>query len=340
MSHFTVLVVGGNPEKQLAPYQENNMENCPVEFLKFHDKESECSKEYQTESVERVKMLDGRLLAKEDEAFRKPGTFGIGSDTHEVPLHLKIVKVKFKKMYLTFEEFMKDWHGYKERDKKKNRYGYWENPNKKWDWYQLGGRWTGFFKLKPQAVGAVGAPGLMTSPPDLGYVDQVRKSEIDFPCMRLEARAEAAVRYDRLVRLLGGKIDPLLTTWKQMFTKKKYKALDIDEKRLIYREQAPLKKIHALRISATLDKDDRDFLTWLDYESYLIGRDAFLQKAENGALSTFAVVMNGKWYEKGEMGWFGCVSGEKNPGIWEAEFAKLLDQASDNTLLSVYDCHI
>jgi len=32
MSHFCVLVVGENPELQLAPYQENNMEDCPKEY--------------------------------------------------------------------------------------------------------------------------------------------------------------------------------------------------------------------------------------------------------------------------------------------------------------------
>ena len=41
MSHFTVLVIGKNPEQQLAPYQENNMRDCPSEFLAFNDIEDE-----------------------------------------------------------------------------------------------------------------------------------------------------------------------------------------------------------------------------------------------------------------------------------------------------------
>ena len=33
--------------------------------------------------------------------------------------------------------------------------------------------------------------------------------------------------------------------------------------------------------------------------------------------STFAVVINGKWYERGSMGWWGIVSDEKDEkGIW------------------------
>ena len=26
------------------------------------------------------------------------------------------------------------------------------NPNSKWDWYEVGGRWTGYFKLKAEAM--------------------------------------------------------------------------------------------------------------------------------------------------------------------------------------------
>ena len=37
MSHFTVMVIGDNPEEQLAPYQENNMGDCPQEYLEFND---------------------------------------------------------------------------------------------------------------------------------------------------------------------------------------------------------------------------------------------------------------------------------------------------------------
>jgi len=36
MSHFTVLVIGENPEDQMRPFQENNMDDCPEEFLAFN----------------------------------------------------------------------------------------------------------------------------------------------------------------------------------------------------------------------------------------------------------------------------------------------------------------
>lgn len=51
-------------------------------------------------------------------------------------------------------------------------------------------------------------------------------------------------------------------------------------------------------------------------------------------------VKEGKWYEKGEMGWFGSVHDEMSDELWYSEFAKLLDGVSEDTILSVYDCHI
>lgn len=81
MSHFSVAVItktGSEKEieKLLAPYQENNMEDCPKEYLKFFEDE-DCE-------------ID-------DETGKK---------------------------------------------------GYWENPNAKWDWYVVGGRWSNLIKKK------------------------------------------------------------------------------------------------------------------------------------------------------------------------------------------------
>ena len=47
MSHFTVAVITESLDKVdelLAPYQENNMGNCPKEYLEFYDIEEEYRK--------------------------------------------------------------------------------------------------------------------------------------------------------------------------------------------------------------------------------------------------------------------------------------------------------
>jgi hypothetical protein len=50
--------------------------------------------------------------------------------------------------------------------------------------------------------------------------------------------------------------------------------------------------------------------------------------------------MGGKWYEKGSMGWFGCVIGEKDQAEWNAEFNRMFDSLPDDALLTAVDCHI
>ena len=92
MSHFSVAVfteTGTEEEvkRLLAPYQENNMGDCPKEYLTF----------------------------VEDEDF--------------------------------------------DIDEETGKHGYWENPNAKWDWYQLGGRWPGLL-VSAKGSGLRGTPSI------------------------------------------------------------------------------------------------------------------------------------------------------------------------------------
>lgn len=194
MSHFTVMVIGNDVEGQLAPYQENNMGDCPEQYLKFNDTEDEMLQEYENESSERVVMPDGRLLMPWDEEFRVPGSFGHGGGTHKVPEGLERREVPFKELYPTFEEFAAQWRGYANRDPKTGRYGYWDNPQTKWDWYQIGGRWSGMLLLKPGAKGKYGQRSWTNEgkADDMDRCDQARKGDIDLDGMRDEAGSKAA----------------------------------------------------------------------------------------------------------------------------------------------------
>ena len=49
---------------------------------------------------------------------------------------------------------------------------------------------------------------------------------------------------------------------------------------------------------------------------------------------------DGVWYEKGEMGWFGMVSDEKEQSDWNIQVAGMIELLDDETLISIYDCHI
>lgn len=77
---------------------------------------------------------------------------------------------------------MRDWCGHADRNKKTGRYGCYENPNAKWDWYSIGGRYSGLFKLKKNGAGKKGEKGLMGSCycDKFNCVDIAHKKYIDF----------------------------------------------------------------------------------------------------------------------------------------------------------------
>lgn len=87
------------------------------------------------------------------------------------------------------------------------------------------------------------------------------------------------------------------------------------------------------------DKEELDYLRKLKAE----GRcdQARVKDISNlSEIGCFAVVKEGKWYERGKAGWWGVVTDAKTPEVWDAELKKSLESLSPNTLLTMYDCHI
>ncbi len=130
MSHFTVTVIGSNAEEQLAKFQENNMGDCPKEYLEFFDVTDKYLEEYNNEYIERIRLPNGELVSPYDDCFKVESN-DIFSDEYEVDDGLERISVPFKELYSSFENFIYDWAGYHKQDAETNRYGYWENPNAK-----------------------------------------------------------------------------------------------------------------------------------------------------------------------------------------------------------------
>lgn len=296
MSHFAVLVVGDDWEEQLAPFQENNMGDCPNDYLEFND----CTE----------KVKEG-FSNKDD---------------------------KYVKEYKTIEEYAEGYHRYSVHE---GKFGYWENPDAKWDWYMMGGRWAGYFKLLPGAEGMRGRNGVGEScnTKDSGWVDQARIKDIDFDAMRSAAEEKASKKYKAVQEVFGGEIPKLEVTWPDML---KREDIDIDEKRKLYHKQPAVKRMEEVKKKYWDQRDHpaHDMLVWGDLEDFQCTHDEYVERKGDQAIPTFAVVKDGNWYEKGKMGWWACVSDEKEERVWGKEFAKLLSDLSGDTLLTVIDCHI
>lgn len=139
MSHFATAVILkdiNNLEKALAPFQENNMGDCPREYLQWHSITAEYKEKYESETTSMVKMPDGRLLSLYDKEFSVEGLIGIEANKFKVPENSLIEEIPYKQLYSSFEEFMEECFG-DEPDEEMKDYGYWENPNAKWDYWRL-----------------------------------------------------------------------------------------------------------------------------------------------------------------------------------------------------------
>jgi hypothetical protein len=388
MSHFTVLVIGENPEEQLEPFWEldlsqDEMANDPravfvdetKEVIKnynegsskeFYSASSGYSYKVTQEQFNNIKQSPiGRkmiLQIKEKDPFaylEKNKKYRIGYSNKDSNTWIKVIdiistthpdenitftgtaqiqkihpprEISHKSTYSTIDKFARDWDGYIKVD---GKYGYYHNPNAKWDWHLLGGRWTGYFKMKETERvkgGNIGEPGIMTEPAKNGYADQCLKCDIDFEYMRKEEGLEAENKYENVVTAFNGEIPKTTLKWEEI------KEENFDKKKEIYWGQPALKKLKRLR--KTLPNDHIINSFYFDLQDFQCTKEEYIQKAIVSAISTFAVLKDNKWYGRGDMGWWGAVSDEKEQSIWDKEFNKLINELPDETLLSVFDCHI
>ena len=268
---------------------------------------------------------------------------------------------------MTFAEYVEDNYGYKlvpfgeEPDlNDTHKYGYClqdengeitnvvdrTNPNRKWDWYSVGGRWTGFFKMKPQAVGVLGKGSALSAfdpdyePPTADRADIAVKGDIDVDGMRDEAGASAGERFDDFTKIVAGLPAPM--SWPEIqaqnttgYNEKGEPVVDYEAARKAYHAQPMVAALRSER-AREINKDS----IWWDLDDFYMTREAYVQRARNNAFSTFAVIKDGQWYERGEMGWWGMVSDEKNRDEWNQQFTTLIDSLPEETVLTVVDCHI
>lgn len=330
MSHFTVMVVTETPdqvEAVLQPYHEFECTGIDDQYVIDVDKTEEFLKEYNEETRKMV-VIDGEYLSPYDDKFKVPKDREHPLDrdyTYNTDGFIK-EEIPFNKIYPTFEQFMIDWHSWEvngkytriENDRVIDR----TNPNKKWDWWQIGGRWSGFLKPKNKQIGVKGEPGLMNSEFDAEGVDQSIKSNIDFESRMQDAAKEAAEKYDKMQVSIAGRD---WIGWDEC----REKFDSIKDAREFYHGQEVIKDMKKL---------DDSF--YFDAEEYKVDRDKFINTKANAAISTFAVLKDGKWYERGDMGWWGCVSDEKDQSDWNAEFKDLIDTIPDDACITIVDCHI
>ncbi len=278
MSHFTVMVIGKDIEKQLQPFHEFECTGENDEFVQDVDVTEECREHGLDWHGLEDKQIDDESKADRD------GEHKFGFAVVKDGVLIKAV----------------------------NR----TNPNAKWDWYQTGGRWSGLLLKK-----------------DGTRADEALKSEIDISKMRDNAAEKAGDEYDRVLAVTGSLEG--FKTWDKFLEEAKDengKIGDLTAARDAYHAQP---QRVALKENAESLKD----LGWfIALDSFVVTREEFIQDARDCALSTFAVLKDGVWYEKGKMGWWASVSDEDVN--WNSKFAELFDSLADDDHITIVDCHI
>ena len=195
MTHFSVLVVGNDIDAALEPYQQASSGDVPREFLQFVDREDELRQEYESDGEDKTVVLrSGEVRGFYDTRFIVEGTYAY-------PEGARIVVGKpYREMYPTFEDFVSAFEGLKARDSEMGRFGTWSNPNGKWDWYQLGGRWSGFFHLKAGTHGKLGSRSPFLAGVDVTgtLADSCYVADIDFEKTAHRAGAAAGANWDEV----------------------------------------------------------------------------------------------------------------------------------------------
>jgi hypothetical protein len=297
MSHFTVLVVGDDAEGQLARFSEK------LE-VKFNDVSAEELLTYTTgEAPAEWDTDDSRWFWTSDGTLRS-----------------------FTQMYDTFFQYMKGWCGYKPTEVNGElTYGYWFNPDAKWDWYQLGGRWRGYFAVKPGVTDYIlGHAGTFDNKAKPGYVDMIKKGDVDVEKMQRDEAQEATEYYDKfLVATDGIELPKPFSEFEKEFS-------DLDDARAAY---------HAQPFIQAMANELRCYQS--PFKVFYItsgGKERYIKERVDNILSTFAALKDDVWYERGEMGWFGYAA--NIDAGWDLKFKELWDSIPDDTYVSLYDCHI
>ena len=244
--------------------------------------------------------------------------------------------------YKTVEDFATSWHGYQRTPE--GRYGYWHNPNDKWDWYIVGGRWTGSLILKNlDAVGAInGEPGLMTEPNSNPYLaDAAYARDIDFRGMREQRYNEAATFYQRYhAAYLGPAVEPM---------ERSERVEEIWDRYQRYGPRFGCRGVFPTMAHFQMHMRATRRIEWFAHgwdevaELHKSSCEQYAHERASRPLAWAFVGFDGQWVERESMGWWGMsspVDGVSPQSVADQFEAFVRTAKERDSYLWMVDCHI
>jgi hypothetical protein len=378
MSHFAVLVVmDEKPTEEslspiLAPWHEFECTGIDDQYVQNVDILAQAREEFaKTTATLVVQRLDGsKVYAFSGGNYIDELRPFYNSVTRDLTLPEGWVELKDEKAsdWENFQTWANGWYGMEivEGDAQpdledKHKYGWCRvvdgevtelvdrtNPNKKWDWWVIGGRYGGRLRAKDANAAVLGKKGAFGRSSDEG-VDIVQKSNLDFDAMRaykVDVRMKGIEAALAKLAEQGVSRDETLAIWKAYSEHGGWTAV-VDAWKAggrqgrphdllaTYSLDNPLRIAHEKGVSARLGDGLFECASVPDDQP-----DPIAWANSAPAITTWAVVKDGIWSEKGEMGWFGMSSGDMNEGDWETIVDKVIADLPDTAWIAVVDCHI
>jgi len=206
----------------------------------------------------------------------------------------------------------------------------------RWDWWSIGGRWTGYFNCIPSALGSgeliYGSPGLMTEANSDPYrCDGGPRRLLDFEAQRDRVAAERLAEYDQFHAV--AREFPDSKPWSHFRKMIDSNELDIDTARKAYREQPLLAELRERKLYYGLE---------CPLDTFSASRYEHERIARTGAVPGFALLgTDGVWREAGKMGWWGMSSDTEDSRETFRRFVnEYLENLPGDAILIAVDVHI
>lgn len=347
MSHYTVLVVLDKNTHEaeiktkvgqmLAPYQEISDKSSP--YVTFKSKKEEVLEEYEKEMVPVIVKKGDESKTVIAMRYDTKSNFiisckqGSGFDTKFVlPEEYEEIKIKPIDYYKDIFDFVTSWYGYEiitNEETGDHDFGYYSNENAKWDYWTIGGRWSGKWLNKETGLKS----------------DTIKKKNINVKQILKEAGDKAKEEW-KIWEDLSSKGEIFSFTEIKLAHLKEINVSEKEFKEMNYKERNPIVDIIREKYSkqpliTEIEKSSKEMgLFFDDIKDVFKAGDykAFLAETEYQALGTFAVLNKKGWAEKGEMLYFGLTKDEKSD--WAEEWRKIFDSIPEDSILVNVDCHI
>jgi hypothetical protein len=294
---------------------------------------------------------------------------GLGYSTRvrRIPEGASEVIVPFREIW-SFVEYMRDYVSIPMVDGDdspnlidEHKYGYFRvrggdvvevidrtNPNAKWDWWSIGGRYGGTMipldraEAIQRGVYGIGGPN---DDQKAGGFDICRRGNLDLESMRtvrIEGRQQQwdslrdglvakGLAEDAIIlhwRVFASKVDEISAAWKALDDGSRrwdYFATTTGEFRDAIDSGVPAAMTDMFS-GLGIDENDPDITSWI-------------QRVP--AITAYAFITeDGEWVERGKMGWFGMSSNEQPGSLWDDRVSAFVTALPEDRWLTSVDCHI